>query len=582
MEKIRLLSQNEVAKIAAGQVVERPVSIVKELIENSIDAGATRIDIYVEHGGKDLIRVVDNGCGMCPQDAQLAFAQHTTSKISILDDLNSLTSYGFRGEALASIAAVSHMQLITKESTVQTGTRIIVERSQLMNSETVACPDGTEIEISKLFDAVPARKKFLKTVETEFNQIQNLVHAYVLAHEQVHMRLFHDGKLIHNCPPVNTLEARLAQLWDIYSVQHMCMVQKDFASIGIGLNGLISDHAYGRYNSAHIYLFVNKRWIKNTALVRALIKGYANIHQPGKFPAALIFITTDPSLIDVNIHPRKEEVQFVHACALEKSLQALVQEQLEERVRTQLREFSPASGPFVCKQEDLYACTVKTDNLAPEQEPVFFTQKNIALSSEQSINARIIGQYHNTYIMLEQEDGIIFIDQHAAHERIIYQELANQFEHVPTMPLLFAQMMSITEYDIYLFRQHQTILACHGVIADIIGPDRLAITAISLYLKNTAITEVVRALLDDLHTSNGEQDVACVHHAIRARMACAAAVKAGDVLLPEKMREIVQQLERCQNKLTCPHGRPTTWLLQRTELEKKFKRDYIQKHESRL
>lgn len=636
MPKIHLLNPEEINKIAAGEVVERPVSIVKELFENAIDAGSTRIDVYVNDGGKSLVRIVDNGCGMSPDDAQMACVQHATSKINTIDDLTSIASYGFRGEALASIASVSTFQLITKERESQTGIKLVLHNGAVQTSETVACPQGTDIAITNLFDNVPARKKFLKATETEFNQIQALVQAYACAHECIHLRLFHNDRLVHNCPPVDALKSRIAQVWDEQCVHHLLDVAHENAGIKLTISGFITNHTYGRYNTGRILLFVNKRWIKNAALTRAIVRGYANVYQPGKYPAAVLFIETDPALIDVNIHPRKEEVQFVHSGSIERAAQNIVKERLEAVVRQQLQNSTQAtvnSISYTARQEvgffktpsyftqelpEPYAqkTSTETKNFAQGSLTQEITGSNLlrnvmssnkptikfpeATSGETEVSGEgvsptksneaarqrltemgserntqdiphIIGQHDNTYILIAHPEGIVFVDQHAAHERIIYEQLTQSAQNTTSITLLFPHTVTITPSEVLLLEKNQDTLKTYGIITEMIGPERLAISASPIVLKSSNLTEVIKKILADLEQNNESADP---HHTIRARMACAGATKAGDQLTIEKMREIITQLRICVNNTTCPHGRPTTWLLPTKELEKKFKRNY--------
>ncbi len=600
MTKIHLLPPAEINKIAAGEVVERPASIVKELIENALDAGATRIEVQINNGGKDGIHVIDNGCGMSPEDALLACEQHATSKIASIDDLAHTTSYGFRGEALASIAAVSTLQLTTRESTAQLGTQIFWENGVIKKQEDVAYPAGTRISVQNLFDVIPARKKFLKTTETEFYQIQQLMHAYAYAHHTVHIKFLHNDRLVYNVPPTTQKKDRIAQLWDAYSIQHLLTIDETSPTAHAHVHGFVSDHMYGRYNSAQIFVFANNRWIKNQSLVRAIIKGYRHVHQPGKYPAAILFIETDQTLLDINIHPRKEDVRFVHVRALENFTQNAIQTQLETLVRQHLHapinQQAPISNISTARQASSTAqfytpSQTQAPNTQPEEKLAStnlncseqkkteitseYIQQNIKTNTSKSVEAVpvILGQYAHTYIMLEHEHGLVFVDQHAAHERIIYEQLEKNFQHIETIPLLFPHTIHANTHDVNLFEQRQEIFAQHGIIGHTLGPDSICISALSWYAKNSTLSELILSILDHIRQQD-VHEVHALHTMIRTRMSCAAAVKAGDLLTQEKMTEIITNLASCTNNLTCPHGRPTTWLLPLQELKKKFKRDY--------
>ena len=334
MARIKQLSAQEAQKIAAGEVVERPANVVKELVENALDAGSTQIAIYIQDAGKSLIRIVDNGYGMNPEDAHLCFKHHATSKITRVDDLPSLTTFGFRGEALSSISAVSKVTLITKEAEAAHATKLVLEHGLVIAEEQISGNTGTDISIADLFYNVPARKKFLKTHETESRQILLLFQAFCLDYLSVHFKLYTQGNLIFNCPGTTDMQQRIAQLWDHSIAQQTIAIAA--TTNGIHIEGVITNHTYSRYDRSALFFLVNKRWVKNHTLAKAVMKGYMNVLQPDKFPLACIAITIDPAQVDINIHPRKEEVQFLHPRIVEHALQTTVKEALEKNLSAQL------------------------------------------------------------------------------------------------------------------------------------------------------------------------------------------------------------------------------------------------------
>ena len=463
MGKIKQLSQEQAQKIAAGEVVDRPVNVVKELIENALDAQSTVITLYIEDGGHQLIRIVDNGCGMDKEDALLCFNQHATSKISSVEELTYIHTFGFRGEALASISAVSNVTLITKQHTDEFGYSI----NRTNQSQTItecACPSGTDISIKDLFYNVPARKKFLKKSETEWRQITYLFQAFCFQHPSVHFKLYHDGKLVHNCPPVGATRQRVEQLWNNYTTPHIVEVP-EYSGNEFSFSGIITNHHYHRYDRNQIFIFVNNRWIKNPDIVKALLKGYNNVLPPGKYPAASIAITVNPEQVDINIHPRKEEVQFLHPRRIETALTQSVTQALETHLTTQIHairhfptkmtddglthHFTQQSKPhFNTRDFDkpfIFTSPVISERnagLAPHpSSQIFPWEKNTAQinpsflkempdkqanafampTHEQSFESlSLVGQLNNTYLLLQHPDGLYIIDQHAAHERILY------------------------------------------------------------------------------------------------------------------------------------------------------------------
>ena len=317
MNCIKQLSPQEIQKIAAGEVLERPANAVKELVENALDAQATAISIYVEDAGKQRIRVIDNGCGMTPDDARMCFAHHATSKISTVHDLQQCFTFGFRGEALSSIAAVSKVLLNTRKAAAECGTQIIIEQSEILQQESISCAVGTDIDVTNLFFNVPARKKFLKAKETELRQITLLFQAFCLDYPNVHFRLHSDRVQTFNCPPVTSLQDRTMQLWDQKLAGHMIEIEATDTKTKSELSGIITSHQYFRYDRSCIFFFINKRWVKSHQLQKALLKGYLNVLPPERYPAAFLFLTVDPAQLDINIHPRKEEVHIAHARSLE-------------------------------------------------------------------------------------------------------------------------------------------------------------------------------------------------------------------------------------------------------------------------
>jgi len=672
--KIRHLSLDQAHKIAAGEVVERPANIVKELLENSIDAGATIITLSVEDGGKQLIRIVDNGCGMSPEDARICFDKHATSKISSIDELESITTFGFRGEALASVAAIARVTLMTKEAGTHEGIKLEVANSAIISEQPVAIPTGTDIACADLFYNVPARKKFLKKRDTEWRHIHQLFQAFCLDYPHIHFKLFSEGKLVHNCPPTEQPSDRLMQTLELEAHAQLISIATNRTEHNLHISGTISDHQTMRFDRNGIFFFVNNRWIKIYELVRALLKGYQNVIPQGRYPLACISISIDPKLVDVNIHPRKEEVKFMHpqvvenliTLAVKEGLEAQLSKQIKREVRfatTQDYHASHQMPPAFGEEESFWEKSNTTlrysghashgSELRANGEKnlaLYYEEKNIknislqsnsplpilhsldeeifplpfALStdserSEDSVyrrvvlnpedtqshtfanspskqnilsadtpnypneetnltsNIRVLSQYNKTYILIEQESGLLFIDQHAAHERILYEQFRTNFEDIATVTLMFPQLIDFARADLQLLEPHLNFLNQQGIHAEIFSENQLKITAIPVHLKNASIEELLKEMLacvsENSHAS-AEDLSKIVHERLHAQMACKAAVKAGDTLSHEQMSELIKNLYKTPNRFSCPHGRPTSWALNLDEIEKKFKRDY--------
>lgn len=608
MARIKLLPAHEAHKIAAGQVVERPANAVKELIENSIDAGATRITVYIEDGGKQLIRVVDNGCGMDSEDAKLCLEKHATSKINSIDDLPSLRSYGFRGEALASIAAVATMKLTTKETGKTEGCSVIAQQGKI-SSQTTACPEGTDITITDLFRSIPARAKFLKKRETETNHIMQIMHAMSLAYPQYHFQLYVDGNSTLNCPPQEHSINRGAQIWGTKIAQHLIAIEPTEPQAGITITGAISNHAWFRYDRRTIFFLVNNRWVTNQHLARALVKGYDNVIPQGRYPTAIIAITIDPTQIDINTHPKKEEIVFEHPRRVEQLIYKTVRSTLEKAVSKQIKQtVSFASSSYTPMELSRTAPSLSSDRYpfdmppAPFSTPAFSEQSspkesNVSATHEstmptsafqdhqthvishpeasQEISYKLIGQLHQTYLLIEQEEGLYLIDQHAAHERVLYELFAHRFQDVPTIPLMFPQIIPCNQHDIALIEPHLHLFHEHGIAIEPFGKDQLMIQSTPVHLKNSPLHELIQQVMSwirEYQAVDQETFIKTMHDKLRAQMACKAAVKAGDTLSISQMQELLDDLYACPNRFSCPHGRPTGWLFSFNDIEKRFRR----------
>jgi DNA mismatch repair protein MutL len=589
MSIIKKLSREEAQKIAAGEVVERPASVVKELVENAIDAGATNITVTIEDGGKKLIAVRDNGCGMDPVDARLCIAEHATSKIQKLDDLFALHTFGFRGEALSSLAAVSDLVLTTKDAHHAEGLRLTVHDGIIAQEEVVAHEMGTLIEVKNLFSTVPARLKFLKKNDTEHRHIAQLFDALFLAHPTVHAKLIVDSTITKNYPATKTITQRAEQI--LMHKAHGPLSALTHAHKGIMLEGAISNHQIYRFDKSAIYIFVNRRWVKNVGLTRAVLRAYTALPKD-KYPIVSLHITIDPAIIDVNIHPRKEEVAFTDSFLVEQTITAAIKEALEkefsaslqqptapvfalERTLWQVPQLKPFSKqPEVAKNlpQEIYA-QADVPYKPATQLPLHTDSLQSAAAEKKDSSAIILGQVDATYIIASTKEGLIIVDQHAAHERILYELFVTRFGTIDTVQLLFPEIIHLTVADYELALSYQKLLAEHGIIAEPFGAQQIRVTALPVFAKHISAHEIIASLITTIHDMPPKADA---HHfltnALRAQMACKAAVKAGDILTTQQMEQLLHDLNKSPNKLTCPHGRPTYWTITIAELEKKFQR----------
>jgi len=600
MPKIHRLSQEEAQKIAAGEVVERPANVVKELLENSIDAEATDITLYIEDGGKELIRIVDNGTGMSKEDAYLCIEHHATSKLRSVNDLSHLKTFGFRGEALSSISSVSTMVLVTKDESSPAALSLRIEGGTIKEEKLAALARGTDISIRNLFYNVPARAKFLKSKETEWRAIIQLFQAIALAHPQISFKLFHNDRLLYAAPRADTIQERLDQVFEPAQKNTILVSEHTDTSTGLKVVAAFTSPDYTRFDRSQIFCFVNTRWVKNFKLGQALIKGFQGMLQPQRYPAGALFITIDPNEVDINIHPRKEEVQFLHPRIVTDLIEQLVKETLES---AQEALFTPALSIPSLRRDFKSTLSLeqtplpKFINATPLTEvatpisatsqdafvkavaPYFEEEKTAPtpLNFIPELQYRLLGQVHMTYIVAEIESSIVYIDQHAAHERIVYERLKAQFDEVVRVRLLFPQVIPLTRGDLDLLEPHLPLLESFGIGAQRSGDAEIVIHETPLFAKNHSLGDCIKQAIAALHEYSylSEDELKkSIREKIHAHISCKTAIKAGDKLTDEMMHSLIGELYTCEHKLTCPHGRPTLWEMKQSELEKKFKRDY--------
>ncbi len=617
MAKIKQLPAHEAQKIAAGEVVERPANVVKELIENSLDAGATDITLYLEDGGRKLIRVVDNGYGMSPEDARLCIAHHATSKITTIHDLDHLHTFGFRGEALSSIASVSMMRLSTKQESDTTGITLDIQEGAIKEESITAMNTGTDTSIRNLFFNVPARQKFLKAKENEWRTIVHLFHGLCLAYQNVSFKLYHNERLIYTIRAASHLQERIGQLFEPAFAKHMLPIENSRERMNLRITGACTGPEYTRFDRSHIFVFVQNRWVKNYKLAQALIKGYHGMLQPNRYPAGVLFISLDQQSVDINIHPRKEEVQFLHPRIVEDLIEDTVQKALQDAHSLQISPSAPAPEPQRPLTELASPVLRKSSSMQPalhlnEQAPLAPTnydkqseqtqisnedflrildtplapaqqKKTLQGAAEEHLPSlsqasyRLIGQLKLTYIVAETGEGLLLIDQHAAHERILYERIRSTFDDVAQIRLLFPQVIHLTAVDLNLLEPYLPLMNRFGIEAQRMSEQEIVITETPVLLKNQSLEDCIKQAVSVLHEYNYLEENELkniIHERIHAQLSCKAAVKAGDELSSQSMHEIIKELAVTDNKLTCPHGRPTVWEMKSGDIEKKFKRDY--------
>ncbi len=556
---IRLLPPDLALKIAAGEVVERPASAVKELLDNAIDAGATEIRIEIREAGLKLIRVADNGCGIVGDEMRLAFTSHATSKIEAMDDLEHLATLGFRGEALPSIAAVSRVEVQTRTVDETVGTGIAIEHGETVHEGPISAPIGTRIAVTDLFANVPARRKFVRSERAEAGRIARVVMQYALAQPTRRFTLSIDGRATFDSPGTGNLLDVIAAVYGATMLPMLFLVESEQA--GIRISGAISKPALARSNRAGIDLFVNGRPVANRSLVFAIDEAYSGFLMGGKHPLAALHIDLPPGDVDVNVHPSKSEVRFAREREVHGVLhRAVANALLELRLQARGIEREDVDGtpglPEVASQR----------TLLPE-EPV--EEAESLLPPVPAL--RVFGQTNATFIIAEGPQGLYMIDQHAAHERILFDRLDDEMDtaSLPSQPLLEPASLELTPEQMLSLEENQELLNRAGFELEPFGDGACLIRAVPALAGGHGPGEVVSEVLTELQ--NIPEPAAARERALAA-LACKAAVKAGQTLDVREMREIVMQLERTTRPSTCPHGRPTMIHLSHSQLEREFGR----------
>jgi DNA mismatch repair protein MutL len=611
MGRIRVLPENIANKIAAGEVVERPASVVKELIENSLDAESTDITVEVRVGGKELIRVIDNGAGMAYDDAVLALERHATSKIQAVRDLESITTMGFRGEALPSIASISRLELITRPPDILEGTKITVEGGVTRDVERVGCPIGTRISVANLFFNVPARRKFLKSTSTELNHIINHVTWAGLARPQVSFKLVHNNRTIIEARRCNTIMERIRLLYGRDFAENIVDLDWEFETIK--LHAFIGKPEFTRSSREHQLFFLNRRPIRSRLLGGALGAAFQSVIPKGRYPVAILFLEIDPRMIDVNVHPAKTEVRFrdernVYNEVTRGLLMAMRQQEYIPEIRAPAAETptsmktEPSAAPLtpdhprrtevessVLEYLDRQSRRPKTLSNSPgafprrrdeiprriERPPIRQRPAEpIALPLMDFENIQIKTRLFNTYIVAETTNEVLFIDQHIAEERVLYEKLRKQMEQqgVPSQGLLLPITVELSPAQVEALDAALEILPRMGFALEPFGGRTIVVRAIPSVMQRGDIKQIVMDLMDQIATSPDKHDELKLQEEALIMTACHSAVQAGDQLTDAEVTNLLRELFNTEPPFVCPHGRPIIIRMNRAELEEKFQR----------
>jgi len=595
--KIHILSERVANKIAAGEVVERPASIVKELVENSIDSGATSIEVTVHHGGKSLIRIADNGCGMSPQDAELAFKRHATSKIKSDEDLAKIESFGFRGEAMPSIAAVSRVTLVTKPADAETGTEIWMVGGALAKAKEASASNGTTIEVRDLFFNTPARRKFLKQDSTEFGHIYEFVASAALAKPAIRFLFQNQEKVVFDLPANQILRDRVKAVlgadWD----EMLIPVEAQIPHVRV--SGFITKPEFARGNRLTQYLFINGRWVKSFAISYGIEAGYHGFLMHGRYPAVVLFVDVHPEYVDVNVHPTKQQVRLSGETSIKSMIQNAVAGALRQApdlrpVLTDKTEggsafkagndfplpstAKPFAPPFTAlQQSSSWESLLKEESIPSAEvfkEPQQSTWPVYSETAKLKVT-KVLGQVHGTFILAETEEGYVIIDQHAAHEKVQYEELRKNLESANPVSqrLLIEEMIDLSPRHFAIYEETSEFLTKVGFDIELFGERTLVIRSYPHAFAKENPKQVLQSFFDEKETGQAGVRLENYRADLAAMLACKTqSVKAHDALTLEEMKVLLDRLAACDEPFHCPHGRPSMLKYSFSELERQFKR----------
>jgi DNA mismatch repair protein MutL len=590
MSRIKQLPASVITKIAAGEVIERPSSVVKELLENSVDAGATRIDIDLEQGGIELIRVVDDGHGIEPDDLPLVFASHATSKLKDADDLFRIGTLGFRGEAMASIGGVARVTLQSRAVGQADGCELFCDGGTLSEVRPWNGSQGTRVEVRHLFFNTPVRKKFLRTIPTELGHVVENVTRLALANPNLHITLRHGNKLVHEIPRDAGLVDRIGLFFGRDIRNALIEVKAELAPVT--LTGFVADPACDRGNAKLQYLFINGRCVRDRSLGHALQEAYRGLLMSGRYAIGFLFLQLPPDQVDVNVHPTKAEVRFRDSQALYHLVRGAVKRALTARnlvPRLQVPEMN--DRPPIDQTSDVpppgifappVAATPPPQNIAPSAAeraplPQFEAAGPEADANLNPLHAAIAAraiQIHDAYLVVETADGMLVIDQHALHERILYEQLRARLREgkLDVQRLLIPEPIGLTMEQAGAVLEARSQLAELGLHVEDFGGGTVAVSSYPALLGRIPVAEIFQSVVDVLATKDRPPTREQLFDRLLATMACKAAVKAGDRLTREEIDYLMQLRPTAEDSHHCPHGRPTSLVFSRHELDKQFRR----------
>jgi DNA mismatch repair protein MutL len=576
MNRIRLLPEQVANQIAAGEVIERPASVVKELVENALDADAHRISVTTKGGGRTLMRVTDDGWGMSRDDALLALERHATSKITKAEDLASIRSLGFRGEAVPSIAAVSRFTLTSRERGAASGTEIEMAGGKILSVKDAGTAEGTTVEVRSLFFNLPARRKFLRTEPTENAHIEHIVTLCALGHPSVAFRLVMEEREVFSLAPVTRLIDRLRELHGAEICEQLVPVE--FQGEAAKIHGFIGKH-----------VFVNGRPVESRGIGYALQEGYHTALMKGRFPVTFLFVDIDPELVDVNIHPAKREVRFREEFAVRQAVIQAVRVALEpqagvirpvgsggvtQAIPVMMSRADEPARPTLELRGESVATEAQQTTFVPLEQVVTSAPGGGTITTEDEGTWKILGVVGRLYVLAESPGGLVLIDQHAAHERVLFEKMLRELEsaNAPSQKLLLPVTLEVDVRDAVFLASNAATLQKLGIGISEFGDKTFLVDALPPYMPVENLSQTMRLIVDELRQTGEQVHSRRLGEDKIATTVCRHAVKARDPLKGEELRALLEQLHRCDLPYTCPHGRPTMIQISYQELEKKFGR----------
>ncbi len=624
MRKIKILDEKTIQKIAAGEIIDRPSSVVKELVENSLDANSSNITVEIKQGGKSYIRITDDGDGILEDDLEIAFKRHSTSKLSNADDLYRIMSFGFRGEALSSISTVSKVEVLTKTDKDEFGIQAFVEEGNIIDKKPVGCPKGTTMIIRDLFYNLPVRRKFLKSDISEANHVNDIIYKLALGNPGIAIKYIRDNKIIFQTGDNNDIFTNIYTLLGKDFSDNLLTIEYEDGDFRI--YGYISNNTFYRNNRRHQYIYVNNRYIDNNHISNLIESKYRTIIPINKFPVFILFIDIDPSFIDVNIHPTKQQIKFVNQNKLDERLDYIIDSQLrknlsipkaffgakevnnnkkqipllyeeiipkkdenyepniinlnedefhdriDEKIRNLNNKYKIAESPLNYGTE-----YININNIDEKQIVDYESQddrKNINKLKDVLKRSRLIGILFSTYILLEDIllDNLLIIDQHAAHERIMFEKYKSEYEReeVAIQHLLTPEVLELTNTEIEIVKDNIELFNRLGFIVEEFGTNSVIIRGVPMLFGKPQTKRLFLELIDSInHDIKSSYEVRLDKI---MKIACTEAIKSGDKIKDIEINSLIRQLGNTANPYTCPHGRPTIIQISRKNLEKEFKR----------